>query len=49
MSKEALIEIRNDFWHEAFKNGAQCGVMIDGLYDICVARDWVMMFCGGAV
>jgi len=24
-------------------------VMIDGLYDICVDRDWVMMFCGGAV
>jgi len=49
MSKEALIEIRDDFWHEAFKNGAQCGVMSDGLYDVRVDMDWLAMFCGSDV
>jgi hypothetical protein len=49
MSKEALIEIRDDFLHEAFKNGTQCGVMIEGHYDANADKDWLVMFCGGAV
>lgn len=48
MSIPTLMEIRDDFWSAAFNNGARCGVMRDGHYDILVDRDWLVMFCGGA-
>ncbi len=49
MSISIMEQIRQDFWSEAFKNGARCGVMRDGHYDWQVDTDWVAMFCGGAV
>ena len=48
MSTLTLIQIRDDFWAEAFNNGVLCGVMRDGHYDILVDRDWLVMFFGGA-
>jgi hypothetical protein len=48
MSILTLQQLREDFWHEAFKNGKSCGVMRDGHYDIQVDTDWLVMFCGGA-
>ena len=49
MSILTLQELREDFWHVAFKNGKRCGVMRDGHYDSLVDRDWLVMFCGGGV
>jgi hypothetical protein len=44
-----LLELRDDYWIAAFRNGSQCGVMINGLYDSRVDVDWLAMFCGVAV
>jgi len=49
MSIPTLLELREDYWITAFKNGAQCGVMINGIYDANADKDWLVMFCGGAV
>jgi hypothetical protein len=44
MSIPMLLELRDDYWVAAFKNGSQCGVMINGIYDIHVDMDWLAMF-----
>ena len=49
MSIPMLLELRDDYWIAAFKNGSQCGVMIEGHYDANADKDWLVMFCGGAV
>lgn len=49
MSIPTLIQIRDDFWAAAFNNGVRCAVMRDGVYDVRVDRDWLVMYCGGAV
>jgi hypothetical protein len=49
MNIPTLVQIRDDFWSAAFRNGTRCGVMRDGIYDINVDRDWLVMFCGGAI
>jgi len=48
MNNETLSQVRDDFWSAAFKNGFRCGVMRDGHYSR-LDRDWVIMFCGGAI
>jgi hypothetical protein len=46
---EMFEELREDYWHVAFKNGKHCKVMKNGIYHAETDSEWLLMFCGFSI